>query len=418
MLWRHLDYDDLARFFIEAGKYLAAVEACNIGLTVRREPRLLVRRAQAHDALDNYGAAIADCREALRRSPAPRIGALAETTLALALESIDQTPAALDAARAAIALAPDEVAPHCAYGNLLAWHGDLAAAWPEIECHWIAERIAFQRRFAKAEWNGESISGRRVLVVHGQGLGDMIQMARYLPRLRSRAAHVTLECPASLEPLLRDLPGIDRIARPGTVGTPDFDVFVRMMSLPRLLGERGSRPWSEPYLRVHSEYHARWRCPAGTDRAVRVGLVWAGNPFHPLDSRRSIPLEEFAPLGEIEGVSWTSLQVGPRAHEARDAARWLEPCDRSIADFADTAAIVAQLDLVIAVDTAVAHLAGALGVPVWLLLRPRPDWRWPRKGEYTPWYPSMRLLHARQRAWSDIVDEVASRLRAFTLLEA
>ena len=128
-------------------------------------------------------------------------------TLALALESIDQTAAALDAARAAVTLTPDDAVPHCAFGNLLAWNGFLTEAWPEIECHWIGERIDMQRRFEKEEWNGENISGRRVLVVHGQGLGDMIQMTRYLLLLRSRAAHVILECPATLNRPYAPCPG-------------------------------------------------------------------------------------------------------------------------------------------------------------------------------------------------------------------
>lgn len=413
MLWQCVDYDDLARFFVAGGKYASAITACNIGLGLQGDDAaLLVRRAEAHDALENYGAAIADCRQALRLSPPARIASLAEMTLALALESIDQTATALDAARTAIALAPDERLPHCAYANLLGWHGELTAAWPEIECHWIEERAAFQRRFQTMEWNGENIIGRRVLVVHAQGLGDMIQMARYLPRLRARAAHVTLECLSTLEPLFRTLPGVDLIARPGSVEPDAFDVFVRMMSLPRLLGETGSPEGNAPYLRVPAEHMARWRSPASVDGALRVGLVWAGNPFHPLDRWRSLSLTDCAPLREVRGVRWTSLQVGPRADEAAGSGHWLERCDGAIADFADTAAIIAQLDLVIAVDTAVAHLAGALGAPVWLLLRPRPDWRWLRKEELTPWYRSMRLFHARRRAWSGVIEEVALRLRA------
>jgi tetratricopeptide (TPR) repeat protein len=415
MLWQYVDYDDLARFCMAGGKYASAIAACNIGLGLQGgNPGLLVRRAQAHDALENYGAAIADCRQALRLSPPAHIGALAEMTLALALESIDQTAAALDAARAAIALAPNERLPHCAYANLLGWHGQLTAAWPEIECHWIEERAAFQRRFQTAEWDGESIIGRRVLVVHGQGLGDMIQMARYLPRLRARAAHVTLECPPTLEPLFRTLSGIDLIVKPGSVEPNAFDVFLRMMSLPRLLGETGSPEGNAPYLRVPAEHLARWRKPARIDGALRVGLVWAGNPFHPLDRWRSLFLTDCEPLSEVRGVRWTSLQVGPRAAEAAGSGHWLERCDREIFDFADTAAIIAQLDLVIAVDTAVAHLAGALGVPVWLLLRPRPDWRWLRKEHITPWYRSMRLFHARRREWSGVIEQVASRLREMT----
>jgi len=402
-LSEQIDYADVARFCSAAGKHTAAMEACVLGLgLLPGDPLLLVRCAEAHDGLGEYEQAIAAARAALDAKPAPAIAAAAGTALALALESSGAFAAAREAALAAVTAAPDDRAAHAVLGSLLAWHGELAAAWPELECHWLDERIALGRRFARPEWSGDDIAGRRVAVVHGQGLGDMIQMTRYLPRLRERGAHVTLECPPSLERLLRGAPGIDALAPRDSLTEDDFDVHVRLMSLPRLLG--GELPSGAAHLRVPP------RTNHGT--ALRVGLAWAGNPFHEFDRVRSLPLEMCAPWAQIPGIRWTSLQIGPRSDDASRSPLALERHDETIGDFADTAAIIAQLDLVISVDTAVAHLAGMLGAPVWLMLGPRGDWRWLRSSESTPWYPTMRMIRATKPAWDGVIVDVGRRLRA------
>jgi hypothetical protein len=415
-LWTHADYADVARFCLQAGKHAVALEACEIGLRLRPgDAMLLVRRAQAYDALGDFDGAIAGCEAALALEPSPAVASLAAGVLTLALQSRGRTADALRAARRAIAAVPHALEARCAYGNVLAWSGDLIAAWPELECHWLDERRYVRERFGRAEWNGEDLSGRHVLIVHHQGLGDMIQMARYLPFVRERAAHVTLECPPALMPLVRDVPGVDALVPTGRAVAGAADVVVRMMTLPRLLNERGTmRGHAAPYVRVPPAYTQRWHGRADCGDALRVGLAWAGNPSHKRDRVRSIPLAACAPWSEMFGVAWTSLQVGPAANDATVAPFPLARFDTRIRDLADTAALIVQLDLVIAVDTAVAHLAGALGKPVWLLLPQRPDWRWPWAGETTHWYPSMRIFRARDASWTGVVDGVAASLRQWT----
>jgi tetratricopeptide (TPR) repeat protein len=380
-----------------------------------KDAALLVRRAQAYDALGEFDLAIADCEAALALGAPRLVAALAAGVLTLALQSAGRTADALRTARRAIAAAPDALEAHCALGNVLAWNGDLTAAWPELECHWLDERRYVRARFGRAEWNGEDLSGRRVLVVHHQGLGDLIQMARYLPFVRERAAHLTLECPPVLMPLLRNVPGVDALVPKGRVVPDDYDVVARMMTLPRLLDERGMmRRNAAPYLRVPPAYARPWHGRAECGDALRIGLAWAGNPFHKRDRVRSIPLAECAPWSELFGIAWTSLQIGPAANDAVGAAIQLARFDTRIRDLADTAALIAQLGVVIAVDTAVAHLAAALGKPVWLLLPQRPDWRWPWAGEATHWYPSMRIFRARDASWAGVVAAVTGSLRQWT----
>ena len=413
-LWRHIDYADVARFCSTAGRHTVALDACAIGMRLHgRTPELLVRRAQANDALGRFDLAIAECVEALKAAPAPAVAAVAAATLTLALESAGSTRAALDTARLTIADTPDAIEPHCAYGDVLARHGDWAAAWPELECHWLSERASMRKRFGYDEWNGEDLTGKRVVVVHAQGLGDLVQMARYLPRLRARCAHLTLECPPPLAPLLSAVPGVDAIAAPGSMTADDADAFARAMTLPRLFAERGDTRIA-PYLRVPALQRERWRGRIKRDGRARVGFVWAGNPFHVRDRLRSLPLEACAPFAAIPDIAWTSLQIGPNAGDAQRAPFELERHDDAIRDLADTAAIIVQLDLVIAVDTAVAHLAGALGKPVWLVLAHRPDWRWSHAAETTPWYRSMRLFHAREPGWPGVIADVSRSLAAWS----
>lgn len=409
-----MDYADVARFCSAAGKHAVALDACAIGMRLHgRTPELLVRRALANDGLGRYDLAIAECVEALEADPAPDVAALAGAALTLALASAGSAQAALDAARLAISAAPDAIEPHCAYGNVLAWSGDWRAAWPELECHWLTERAAARTRFGYDEWNGEDLAGKRVTVVHAQGLGDLVQMARYLPRLRARCAHLTLESPAALAPLLRDVPGIDAIAAPGAMTPFDTDAYARAMTLPRLFDETGTTRIA-PYLRVPALYRERWNGRGERDARPRVGLAWAGNPYHPRDRSRSITIDAFAPLAALPDLAWTSLQFGPNANDAERAPFALARYDDAIRDLADTAALISQLDLVITVDTAVAHLAGALGKPVWLMLAQRPDWRWSRASATTPWYRSMRLFHASEPGWSGVIADVSRSLEAWS----
>jgi hypothetical protein len=376
---------------------------------------LHVYRACAYDELGQLPGAVADCEAALQLAPSGRIAVFALITLALVRERLGDSTGARAAAHAAIALEPADREAHAALGTLLAWHGEYPAAWPELECHWLDERMYFMRRFPDlTEWNGEPIDGRRLLLVHGQGLGDMLQMLRYVPRLRERGAQVLLECPPAMLGVVRAACGSDDVFVTGTAPRERFDLFARMMALPRLCGETGTRGASGvPYIAADAARTATWsgRLPP-RDGRTRIGIAWAGNPQHENDRRRSIPLDAFAPLAAAANAQWFALQVGPRANDAAPPDFPLIRLGDAIADMSDTAAIVAQLDLVVSADTSVAHLAGAMGVPVWLLVPWRPDWRWSRAASDTPWYPTMRLFHADEPAWTALINDVAGALRA------
>jgi tetratricopeptide (TPR) repeat protein len=414
-MWRSLDYADIARFCNAHGEHATTIEACRVGLSLDPgDPMLFVYRACAYDELGRVPEAIADCEAALALPARGRSAVLALVTLALLRERAGDPDGAIAAAQAAIAREPADREAHAVLGTLLAWHGDFAAAWPELECHWLDERIRYRQRFPDlSEWDGEPLAGLRLLLVHGQGLGDLIQMIRYVPRLRERGAEVVLEAPPQLAELVRGASGIAEVFAPEAAPRERFDAFARVMSLARLCGEDGTLGTARvPYLHAAPERLAYWaeRLPERS-AARRIGLAWAGNPFHPNDRRRSIPLSALAPLGATPGVRWISLQYGPRANDPAPPGLELVRFGDAIRDMSDTAAIVAQLDLVISVDTGVAHLAGALGVPVWLLLPWRTEWRWPAAARETPWYPSMRLFHASEPSWSALAEEVARELR-------
>lgn len=411
------DYVETARFCNAYGAHATTIDAVRIGLTEQPDnPLLYVYRAAAYDEFGRSEEAVADCESAIRLDPHGHAAALALITLALVRERLGDGPGALAAAERAVAIEPHDREAHACLGTIRAWHGDYPAAWPELECHWLPERLQFRQRFRDVtEWDGEPLGGKRLLLVHHQGLGDLIQMLRYVPRVRERAAEVLLECPPAMTELLRGFPGI---AEPFAFdGAPRarFDTYARLMTLPRLCGEDGAAGRSGvPYLAAGESRMQRWAprlaAPAGVRR---VGLAWAGNPAHENDRRRSIPLAAFAPLAAVPNVQYVSLQVGPRADEPAPAGLQLLRPAAEIADMADTAAIVAQLDLVISADTSVAHLAGALGVPVWLVLPWRPDWRWSPVAGDTPWYPTMRLFHAAEPSFAPVLATVAGALRDY-----
>ncbi len=405
------DYSTIARFCNEQGAYDFALQAAMAGLArTPDDPLLHLRVAQSEDGMGNVEGAIIRCTAALSLAPAPSVEAQILATLALAYEHAGRIDLALATAQRAINASPEAIEPHVVYGGILARGGAYREAWRELEFFFLDERAWCRRRFGRPEWNGEDLHGRRLLVVHGQGAGDLIQMARYLPALRARVSEVVVEAPPSLAATLATIAGV-QIAGKDTVASAVTDVFTRAMALPRILGETGADPPCGAYVRVLPDRAERWNARLGPrDGRLRVGLVWAGNPYHSNDFLRSLSLAAFAPLAAFGGVSWISLQVGPRARDVAPPGLALTRVDDAIGDFADTAAIIAACDLVIAVDTAVAHLAGALGAPVWLLVPSRPEWRWPRAGERSPWYASMRLVHADRSGWSAAIDRVVTLL--------
>jgi Flp pilus assembly protein TadD len=336
------------------------------------------------------------------------------SNLGIALHHAGHYDEAMAALRRAIALAPHHANAHSGLGILLLMRGEFGEGWEEYEWRLQAGAVK-EPRFTRPPWRGESLAGRHIYVQAEQGFGDTIQFARYLPWLERRAGSVTVRVQQKLLNLMREsLPGIEVLGDGGAPSTaPDCECA--LLSLPRLLKTRlESIPASVPYLRPPVEIGARWRARLATMPGLKAGVVWAGSPEHANDFRRSLRLAALAPVLAVPGVTFVSLQVGPRAadRQTRPAAK-IADLSSKLVDFAETAAAVAALDLVITVDTAVAHLAGALGKPVWLLLPWVTDWRWLLGRADSPWYPTMRLYRQQQgEAWRDVAARVAEELVA------
>jgi hypothetical protein len=263
------------------------------------------------------------------------------------------------------------------------------------------------------------LEGRTVLLWCEQGLGDTIQFVRYAALVKARGGTVVLECPGRMVPLLSTCAGLDRLVVEGEA-LPEFDVQAPLLSLPGLLETTlETVPAEVPYL--HAEQRVeRWRKRLEKVQGLRVGIVWQGNPKFQWDKWRSFPLGQFAPLAEVEGVRLVSLQKGEGAEQI-PALRGRFPIlelDEELdveGAFLDTAAVMKRLHLIVAADTAAAHLAGALGVPVWLVVAKVADWRWGHAGTGTPWYPSMRLFRQeRLGKWGPVFVRVAKEIRGVT----
>lgn len=252
------------------------------------------------------------------------------------------------------------------------------------------------------------MSGKTILLDCEQGLGDTLHFVRYAPLVAGLGAQVLLRCQyASLKPLLCRIPGVAGVFARGEE-LPDFDCYAPLLSLPHIFGTTLERlPATVPYLTAELGRLARWRSRIGGGHELKVGLVWRGGP---LPKNRACPYGEFAPLAGVEGIRFYSLQLGETPESQVLDAVDLAP---QIEDFGDTAAIVASLDLMITVDTAMAHLAGGMGVPVWTLLPYACDWRWMRDGEESPWYPTMRLFRQERRGdWRGVVLRLREALAA------
>jgi hypothetical protein len=360
MLWRLMDHANLAEALVREGRDDAALAACEMGMT-----------------------------QTANSAPLYRVRALIRA-------SAGDMERALEDANRALELAPDDLNALTTMGNVLSWSGNLEAALPFVRWNWIDEERSCEIRFAQTpQWTGGDLGGRSIFVAHEQGYGDAIHMARYLPLLRERGARVVVEsAPATVE-LLRSVSGVDDVVERGTSAhAAGCDTYVRMMTLPSILGIAPDA--TVPYLQVEPERIARWNAFVQGD-GIRVGLAWAGNPKHTFDAQRSMLAQEFEPLKDIRGVRWISLMQ----HES------------DFKDLGDVAAVISQIDLVISVDTAAAHLAGALGRPVWTMLARRPDWRWSGSGDRTVWYPTMRLFRETAPAWSTVIPRVRSALAKF-----
>lgn len=337
--------------------------------------------------------------------------------------------------REALGAYEQALACDAAYGVARAAHalctlllGDFETGWTRFESRWDDPQAVRRRRlFSQPMWQGDApLSGKTVLVHAEQGFGDTLQFCRYVTLLAAHGARVWIEAPAALRTLLGSLAGADEVFDTGAP-LPPFDLHCPMLSLPLACARAGYRdsapyaPAARGYLRADPAARDAWRARLDTQArpgAPRIGIVWSGNPAHANDHNRSLSWSTLAPLIDRVDAQWVSLQHPVRAADrAPLAGGGVLHADTAFADFADTAALIEALDLVIAVDTSVAHLAGALGAPLWVLLPSAPDWRWLLDRDDSPWYPGARLFRQPSPGnWGAVLDAVAAALATVRIL--
>jgi len=330
----------------------------------------------------------------------------------VALQALNRHAEAIASFDRALALAPDYADAHFNRSLALLAVGDYRAGQAEYEWRWKRSG-GVGKNLGRPLWLGETPLAGRALLLHAeQGLGDTIQLVRYLPRLMAAGAKIVLEVHPELKALLARNAGGAGVIAFGEA-RPPFDLHCPLGSLPLALKtEPASVPADIPYLAADPARVERWRSRLDALGRPRVAIVWAGNPAHPNDRNRSLPLTKLAPLWTSSAARFVSLQRDLRPGEAEAlAAAPVLHLGRELNDFDDTAAVLACCDLVIAVDTSVAHLAGALGRPLWVLLPFSADWRWTRDAGRSPWYPSARLYREpRPGDWDDVVARAAKDL--------
>ena len=424
---------NLANAHLAAGDPNAALAALDEALTLRPdEPELLHNLSVALLTLRRW----ADAADASRRCLALAPGhARAHANLGLALKEQDRLVEAEAALRLAVAHAPLDPDAHWNLALLLLAEGRHAEGFAEYEWRRRIPSLRI-RRFPVPEWDGaphplNPRSGETLLLHTEQGIGDTLQFIRFAPLARRRVARVLLACPPALRPLLEGCPGVDEIVD-DAASLPPFTRHAPLLSLPHLLkisaADWHPRPSSSSgdsaaYLHLDRIAVEKWQRRFHSRAGLNVGIAWQGNPGYRADQHRSLPLCALLPLtapnGEPDGgVKFFSLQK----HYGHEQLTRLDPrppiadlapeLDNDGAAFVDTAAVLVALDLLICSDSAIAHLAGALGVEVWLLLAHRPDWRWGNHGESTPWYPRARLFRQSTPGdWRGVVERVAAALR-------
>jgi tetratricopeptide (TPR) repeat protein len=405
----------------------------NLGVVLRRQGQLAEAlrehqealrldpgSAETHSDLGNVFKELdqpdraADCyRQALALKPDM---AEAHYNLGMMLRDQGQLEETVASLQQAIACKPDFAAAHAVLGTVLLLRGDFERGWPEYE--W---RLRLSPALSRQPvWDGSNLAGRAILLYAEQGLGDTFQLVRYAALVKERGGTVVVECQKPLARILTGQAGIDHVVPRGSPPPCPVDVYAFLLSLPGIFGTSlGTIPGRVPYLRADPVLVERWRAELTGWTGLKIGIAWQGEPRHYADRQRSIPLAHFATLAQRAGVQLVSLQKGPGSEQMGQVSGTFSVIDlgprldEAAGPFMDTAAVMMSLDLVIAADTAVAHLAGALGVPVWLALHRVPDWRWLLDRPDSPWYPTMRLFRQdKQGDWAGVFERMAAEIAA------
>ncbi len=401
-------YRKLALLLKDEGKLEDALKACEIGLLVcgEAQPGILNSQALALRKMGRSEEALASLRkaEAITPSDVPTL-----TNLAATLFDLGQVVEARSYSERICQMEPDNAMAHFNLGFALLAQGLYRQGFRELEGRLGLRQMAgVFGNFQQPRWNGSDLQGQRILLHCEQGAGDTLQYVRYAKFVRSRGGLVILRPPSALGRLLRWLDdGAYETVSPDE--DPEPDVQCALMSLPMLAGTEIHTIPPPARFKIPEDLRQRWRNVLGPKRAWRVGLVWAGSAKNPNDRNRSFPCRLYSPLLKSQGVEWISLQLGPQAEQLRDFQLddKIRDVSDELTDYAETAGLLSQLDLVISADTSVAHLAGSLGKPVWMLVPFVTDWRWMYEKGHTSWYPKARVFRQEKAGdWEGVMSRV------------
>lgn len=367
--------------------------------------------AKSYAELGLFDLAIASYRQAISAIPDDLT---LKVDLAALLSDAGDIDEAMRLFTEALANATERADFHTARAMSLFNTGDWLTAWQEYEWRWRDPRYrSASTPLQTPRWQSEDLRDKTILLQAEQGLGDTIQFVRYVPRVKALGCRVVLQLQNVLLPLMQSLTGVDELIGADDEAPP-CDVWAPLLSLPGLFETTlDTVPDIVPYLHVDPALAEKWKRRLDLRPGLRVGLAWQGNPAHPCDRWRSMRLGDLHPLHACPNVQFISLQHGAGSEQLSGIGRGIiDPAAKHpISSFSDTAAIVENLDLVISVDSSVAHLAGALGKPVWLLLAARNDWRWMRGHDHTPWYPQMKIFRQTSlHDWDTVVAQVQQDL--------
>ncbi|MEA3226671.1 MAG: tetratricopeptide repeat protein, partial [Planctomycetota bacterium] len=387
----------------------------------RRALEMQADHAEAHNNLSrvlkecgNFAEAIESCEKAIALKPD---FAEAHNNLGLLRRAQGQYAEAIVSFERALQIKPDYANAHWNYSLVLLAGGRFAEGWKEYQWRQKARlgAILDSQRREHSSWDGSQFVGKRLLIRYEQGMGDNLQFVRYAPMVKARGGTVIFETLKPLLGLLEGFDGIDELVEATPDGEPsvEFDLDAFILDLPRIFGAATETiPAAVPYLYADRAKVEHWRERLAGDN-FKVGIVWAGSARHTNDNNRSCKLEDFKALAEVEAVRLYGLQKGGPATQAEQVGREMSFVNlgEEFTNFVDTAAVIENLDLVISVDTAVLHLAGAMGKKVWGLLPFDADWRWMLDRQDSPWYPTMRLFRqTRPGDWGGVFSRVADEL--------
>lgn len=403
-------YNNMGVALRAQGRLEAAVACYRRALALNADsPSTYSNMGNALREMGRFRIAAASHSQAVRLAPG---SAEAIYNLGLTLRDMGENERAMGCLNRSLQIRPDYADAHWDRSLSRLLEGNLERGFDEYEWRWRLDRSP-PREFQQPQWTGKAIPGKTLFIHQEQGFGDMIQMARYAAMARTQVGQIVVECQAELARLMATVRGVDKVLIRGAA-LPRFDAYIPALSLPRVLGTTMQTiPKTVPYIRPPDVGSVR--LPPSAANQTKVGIVWAGKPTHRNDRNRSAPFGYFLDLMGVPGFTMYSLQKGERAEDLRAMGSDALVMDlgEKLTDFADTAAVIDQLDLVITVDTAVAHLAGALGKPVWVLLPFAPDWRWLLKRTDSPWYPTARLFRQPKAGdWDSVFADVRRAMRA------